>query len=65
MFEAEYLTALRVDPGHDVPDGAIFARRIHGLKDQQDGIAIGRVEKLLLCTQLPDVPPQKFLVLLF
>src|SRR5580704_2983346 len=48
MFEAEYLAALRVDPGHDVPDSAVLSRRIHGLKDQQDGIAIGRVEKLLL-----------------
>ena len=47
MFEAEHLAALRVDPGHHVLDGAVFSRRIHRLKDQQDGIAIGRVEKLL------------------
>ena len=48
MFEAEHLAALRVDPGHHVPDGAVFSRRIHRLKDQQDGMAVGRVEKLLL-----------------
>jgi hypothetical protein len=48
MFEAGYLAALRVDPRHDVPDSAVLSRRIHGLKDQQDGMAIGRVEKLLL-----------------
>ena len=52
MLEAEHLAALGVDAGHDVPDGAVFSRRIHRLKDQQDGIAIGRVEKLLLRTQL-------------
>ena len=50
MFEAEHLAALRVDPGHHVLDGAVFSRRIHRLKDQQDGIAVGCVEKLLLRT---------------
>ena len=48
MLEAEYLAAFGVDPGNDVPDGDVFSRSIHGLKDQQDSIAIGRVEKLLL-----------------
>jgi hypothetical protein len=48
MFVAEHLAALGVDPGHDVPDGAVFSCRIRRLKDQQEGIAIGRVEKLLL-----------------
>ena len=65
MLEAEYLAALRVDPGHDVLDGAVFSRRIHRLKDQQDGIAVGCVEKLLLRTQLRNVFFQKLLVLLF
>ena len=36
MFEAEHLAALRIDAGHHMPDGAVFARRIHRLKDQQD-----------------------------
>ena len=48
MLEAEDLAALRIDPGHHVPDGAVFSRRIHRLKNQQHGIAIGRVEQLLL-----------------
>ena len=64
MLEAEYLAALRVDPGHHVPDGAVLSRRIHRLKDQQDGVAVGRVEKLLLRAQLRDVLFQKLLVLL-
>ena len=48
MLEAEHLAALGIDPGHDVADGAVFSRRIHGLKDQQERITIGRVKKLLL-----------------
>src|SRR5450631_4319926 len=65
MFEAEYLAALRIDPGHHVLDSAIFSRRIHRLKDQQDGIAVGRVEKLLLRAQLRNMLSQKFLIMLF
>jgi hypothetical protein len=65
MLEAEHLAALGIDAGHNVADGTVFSRRIHGLKDQQQGIAIGRIEKLLLRTQLRDVFFQKFLVLLF
>jgi hypothetical protein len=33
MFEAEDLASLRIDPGHPVPDGAVFSRRVHGLKN--------------------------------
>src|SRR6202050_4568696 len=65
MFEAEHLTALGVDAGHHVLDGAVFSRRIHRLKDQQDCMPIGRVEKLLLRTKLPNVFFQKLIVLLF
>ena len=64
MFEAEHLAALGIDPGHHVPDGAVFSRRIHRLKDQQDGMAVGCVEKLLLRAQLRNVLFQKFLILL-
>src|SRR5579859_7386805 len=32
MLVAEYLAALRIDPGHDVLDDAVFARGVHGLK---------------------------------
>ena len=64
MFEAEYLAALRIDPGHHVLDGAIFSGRVHRLKDQQDGMAVGCVEKLLLRTKLRNVLFQEFLILL-
>jgi hypothetical protein len=40
----------QANPGHDVSDGSILSSRIHRLKDQQDGVAIGGVEKLLLRT---------------
>ena len=47
MLEAEYLATLRVDPRHDMPDGAVLSGRIHGLKDQQDRVAIGGIMKPL------------------
>ena len=65
MLEAEHLAALRIDAGHHVPDGAVLSGRVHRLKDQQDGMAVGRVEKLLLRAQLRNMVSQKFLVLLF
>jgi hypothetical protein len=48
MFEAEGLAALRIYPGHHVPDGAVLSGSVHGLENQQHGMAIGRVEKRLL-----------------
>ena len=39
LFEAEDLAALRIDAGHDVPDGAVFAGAVHALEDQQQRIA--------------------------
>ena len=32
LFETENLAALRIDPGHDVPDGAVLTGRVHPLK---------------------------------
>ena len=61
MLEAEDLAALRIDPGHHMPDGAVLSRRIHRLKDQQDGIAVGRVEKLLQRAQLRNMLFQQLL----
>src|ERR1700730_2854463 len=40
---AEYLATLRVDPGHHVPNRAIFPRSVHCLENQQEGIATGRI----------------------
>jgi len=45
-------------------DGAVFSGRIHGLKNQQNGMAIGCVKKLLLCAQLRNMLSQKLLALL-
>jgi hypothetical protein len=47
-----------------VADGAVFSRRIHRLEDQQDSMAVGGIEKLLLQTELRDVFFEKLFVLL-
>ena len=47
LFETENLAALRIDPGHDVPNGAVFPASVHPLKDQQQRLAIRRVVKML------------------
>ena len=47
LFETENLAALRIDPGHDVPDRTVLAARVHPLKNQQQRIAVGGVVQLL------------------
>ena len=64
MFKAEYLAALWVNPRHHMLDGTIFSGRVHRLKDQQDGIAVGCVEKFLQRAQLRNVLSQEFLIVL-
>jgi hypothetical protein len=49
---------------HHVPDGAVFSRRIHRLKNNKDSVAIRRVVKLLQRAQLLNVCFQEFLILL-
>jgi len=34
LLEAEDLATLRIDSGHHVPDGAIFAGGVHALEDE-------------------------------
>jgi hypothetical protein len=51
---------LRIDPGHDVPDGAVLAGGVHPLKNQQQRIAVGRVVKLLQRAQLLNVFSRSF-----
>ena len=63
LFETENLAALRIDPGHDVPDGAVLAGSVHPLKNQQQRIAVGRVVKVLQRAQLLNVFFQEFLIL--
>ena len=64
LLEAEDLAALRIDPRHDVADGAILAGRVHPLQDQQQGIAVGRVVQALQGVQCLDVCAQELLILL-
>ena len=64
LFEAEHLAALRIDPGHDVPDGAVLAGRVHPLKDQQQGVAARRVVKALQRAQRVNVFSQELVILL-
>lgn len=42
LLERVHLTTLWIDSGHDVTDRAVFPRRIHSLKDEQQRVAIGR-----------------------
>src|ERR1700733_8123807 len=49
MLETEHLASLWIDPRHHMPDRTIFSSRVHRLKDQQNGIAVGYVMKLLQC----------------
>ena len=55
LFETKNFAALRIDPGHDVPDGTVLAASIHPLKNQQQGIAVGCVVKMLQRAQLLNV----------
>src|SRR5262249_40333612 len=47
LFEAEYLAALGVHARHDVLDRPVLAGRVHRLEDNQHGIPVVRVQKLL------------------
>ena len=52
LLETENVAAFRIDPRHDVPDGAVLAGRVHPLKNQQQRISVGRVVELLQRAQL-------------
>jgi phosphopantetheinyl transferase (holo-ACP synthase) len=65
LFETENLAALRIDAGHDVPDGAVLAGSVHPLKNQQQRIAVGCVVKALQRAQLLNVFFQEFLIRFF
>jgi hypothetical protein len=55
LFETPHLGVLRIDAGHNVPDGAVPAGRIHPLKDHKQRIAFGGVVKALQRTQTAHV----------
>ena len=63
LFETENLAALRIDTGHHVLDGAVFAGSVHGLKNQQHRIAVVRIEQTLQRAQFLDVFAEDFLIL--
>ena len=63
MLEAVDLAALRIDAGHDVLDGAVFAGGVHGLKNQQQRIAVVGVQQVLQIAQVFDVPGEHLFVL--
>src|SRR5664279_1128567 len=65
LLEAEDFAPFRINTGHDVPDGAVFAGTVHTLENQQQRVPVGSVVKLLQRAQLLHMLAQKFLVLLF
>ena len=50
-LEAEDIAAFRIDPRHHVLDGAVFAGRIHGLQDQQQGVGVRGIQQILVLGQ--------------
>ena len=62
MRKAEHLTALRVDARHHMANRAVLARCIHGLKHQQQGMPVRRVEQALLVAQPLDLVLQHLAV---
>jgi hypothetical protein len=63
-LEAENLAALGIDAGHHMLDGAILARGIHPLKNNQEGIPVVGIKEPLLPAQFADVLLQQSGVLL-
>src|ERR1022692_2438649 len=64
LFETENLAALRINSGHDVPDGAILTRGVYPLKNEEQRIAVGCVVELLQRAQLLNVFFKELLILL-
>ncbi len=63
MCEAEHLAPLGIDTGHDVPDGAVLAGRVHRLKNKQQRIAVVRVVESLQFAEFLNVFVESLLVL--
>ena len=55
-FERSDIAPLGIDAGHDVADGAVLARRVQPLQDDQDAVLLRRVKPLLQSAQfLPEL----------
>ena len=65
MFETEDLAALGIDARHHMLNGAVLPGSVHRLKDQQHGIAVGRVKQALMSAQFFNVFSEEPFVLLF
>ena len=64
VLEAVHLAALGIDARHDVTDGAVLARGVHGLEDQEQRVAIVRVENVLEPAHPLDMLRERCLLLL-
>ena len=65
LFEARNFAARWIYAGHDVGNRSVFARRIHTLEYQQQGIAAAGIVKPLQLAQLFLVLFEELLILLF
>lgn len=63
VFETEDLAPLGVDSRHHMSDRAIFSRGIHSLEDQQHGVSIRCVKKLLQRAEARHLLAQQLLIL--
>jgi hypothetical protein len=55
MLERINLAALRIDPRHDVLDRAVFSRRVHRLKDDEQRPGVVGIELLLGLAQRRNI----------
>jgi hypothetical protein len=65
LLEARNFASRWIDAGHDVGNRSVFARRIHTLEYQQQGIAAAGIVKPLQLAQLFLVLIEELLILLF
>ena len=65
MLKAINLAALGIYAGHHMLDHAVFAGRVHSLKNEQQGVAVAGVEQRLQFAQLFHVVPQQLVVVFF
>src|ERR1700689_1046008 len=61
LLETEDVHALGIDPRQDMADGAVFSRRIHGLKNEKQRKAVRRIKETLKFAQFGQVRPEDLL----
>ena len=62
LLEAEDFASLRINPGHDMPYGAIFTCGVHALEYNQERMAVGCVVKLLQAAEIPHMAIKQLLI---